>query len=97
LQEASWEDSLRAFQAIILRSPNSLHQPVSRLRCCSGTAFLPAAAHRPAVHLAGTMAAVIRLAALMSALQAFSRDTPRQWGDTINTVEAMGYPLAGVA
>jgi hypothetical protein len=59
--------------------------------------FFPAAAPRPAIHLAGTYGSgKSELAALMSSFYGvFSRDTPpSQWGDTINTVEAMGYPLA---
>ena len=59
--------------------------------------FFPSAAPRPAIHLAGTYGSgKSELAALLSSFYGtFSRDTPpAQWGDTINTVEAMGYPLA---
>ncbi|HML23756.1 MAG TPA: primase C-terminal domain-containing protein [Aggregatilinea sp.] len=98
LQQASWEDSLLAFAAIIPVFPKTLAP------ACIAFAllpllqrFFPAAAPRPAIHLAGTYGSgKSELAALMSSFYgAFSRDTPpAQWGDTINTVEAMGYPLA---
>jgi len=98
LQEASWEDSLLAFASIIPVFPRQLAP------ACIAFAllplfqrFFPAAAPRPAIHLAGTYGSgKSELAALMSSFYgAFSRDTPpAQWGDTINTVEAMGYPLA---
>lgn len=98
LQEASWEDSLLAFASIIPVFPRTLAP------ACIAFAllpllqrFFPAAAPRPAIHLAGTYGSgKSELAALMSSFYgAFSRDTPpAQWGDTINTVEALGYPLA---
>lgn len=98
LQHADWQDSLRAFEAMIPVFPKQL-APV-----CIAFAllplvqrFFPSAAPRPAIHLAGTYGSgKSELAALMCSFYgAFSRDTPpAQWGDTINTVEAMGYPLA---
>lgn len=98
LQEAPWEDSLSAFEAMIPVFPKPLAP------ACIAFAllpllqrFFPAAAPRPAIHLAGTYGSgKSELAALMSSFYgAFSRDTPpAQWGDTINTVEALGYPLA---
>jgi len=59
--------------------------------------FFPAAATRPAVHLVGTSGSgKSEIASLLSSFYGqFSRDTPpAQWGDTINTVEMLGYPLA---
>jgi hypothetical protein len=98
LQDANWQDSLAAFEAVISVFPRQL-APV-----CIAFAllpllqrFFPSAAPRPAIHLAGTYGSgKSELAALMSSFYGtFSRDTPpAQWGDTINTVEAMGYPLA---
>lgn len=98
LQDANWLDSLAAFEAMIPVFPKQL-APV-----CIAFAllplvqrFFPSAAPRPAIHLAGTYGSgKSELAALMSSFYGtFSRDTPpSQWGDTINTVEAMGYPLA---
>ena len=58
--------------------------------------FFPPSAMRPALHLAGTYGSgKSELAALMSSLYGrFDRDSPpAQWGDTINTVEALGHPL----
>jgi hypothetical protein len=55
--------------------------------------FFPPSAMRPALHLAGTYGSgKSELAALMSSLYGrFDRESPTaQWGDTINTVEALG-------
>lgn len=98
LHDADWQDSLAAFEAMIPVFPTHLAP------ACIAFAllpliqrFFPSAAPRPAIHLAGTYGSgKSELAALMSSFYGlFSRDTPpSQWGDTINTVEAMGYPLA---
>jgi energy-coupling factor transporter ATP-binding protein EcfA2 len=59
--------------------------------------FFPTDAPRPAVHLVGTSGSgKSEIASLLSSFYGqFSRDTPpAQWGDTINTVETLGYPLA---
>jgi hypothetical protein len=59
--------------------------------------FFPAAATRPAVHLVGTSGSgKSEIASLLTSFYGqFTRDTPPgQWGDTINTVEALGYALA---
>ncbi|MBI5961611.1 MAG: primase C-terminal domain-containing protein [Chloroflexi bacterium] len=98
LQDTTWENGLAAFEAMIPVFPKHL------VPTCIAFAllpllqrFFPAAAPRPAIHLAGTYGSgKSELAALMSSFYGvFSRDTPpSQWGDTINTVEAMGYPLA---
>ncbi len=60
-------------------------------RCAASSAT------RPAVHLVGTSGSgKSEIASLLSSFYGnFSRDTPpSQWGDTINTVETLGYPLA---
>jgi hypothetical protein len=59
--------------------------------------FFPAAAPKPALHLVGTTGSgKSEIAALMTSFYGqFSRDQPpAQWGDTVNTVETLGYPLA---
>jgi hypothetical protein len=59
--------------------------------------FFPPAAMRPALHLVGTTGSgKSEIAALMTSFYGqFSRDTPpAQWGDTVNTVEVLGYALA---
>ena len=59
--------------------------------------FLPPIAPKPALHLVGTSGSgKSEIAALMASFYGhFSRDTPpAQWGDTVNTVETLGYALA---
>ncbi len=98
LQDAAWDDTLSAFEAMIPVFPKQLAPTCIAFALLPLVQrFFPAAAPRPAIHLAGTYGSgKSELAALMSSFYgAFSRDTPpAQWGDTINTVEAMGYPLA---
>ena len=98
LQDADWQDSLAAFEAMIPVFPKQLAPACIAFALLPLVQrFFPSAAPRPAIHLAGTYGSgKSELAALMSSFYGtFSRDTPpAQWGDTINTVEAMGYPLA---
>jgi hypothetical protein len=98
LQDTTWQDSLNAFEAMIPVFPKQLAPTCIAFALLPLLQrFFPAAAPRPAIHLAGTYGSgKSELAALMSSFYGvFSRDTPpSQWGDTINTVEAMGYPLA---
>jgi len=98
LQDADWLDSLAAFEAMIPVFPKQLAPACIAFALLPLVQrFFPSAAPRPAIHLAGTYGSgKSELAALLSSFYgAFSRDTPpSQWGDTINTVEAMGYPLA---
>ncbi len=98
LQGAEWPDSLLAFATILPVFPQTLAPTCIAFALLPLLQrFFPAAAPRPAIHLAGTYGSgKSELAALMSSFYgSFSRDTPpSQWGDTINTVEAMGYPLA---
>ncbi|MEO1165616.1 MAG: hypothetical protein AAFV98_17655 [Chloroflexota bacterium] len=59
--------------------------------------FFPNAVTRPAIQLLGTSSSgKSEIAALLSSFYGnFNRDTPpAQSGDTINSVEALGYPLA---
>lgn len=98
LHESEWPDSLLAFATILPVFPQTLAPTCIAFALLPLLQrFFPAAAPRPAIHLAGTYGSgKSELAALMSSFYgSFSRDTPpSQWGDTINTVEAMGYPLA---
>jgi Primase C terminal 1 (PriCT-1) len=97
-ENAEWPDTLKALQAMVAVFPKAI-APV----CIAFTLlpvvqrFFPAAAPKPALHLFGTyQSGKSELAALMSSFYgAFTRDEPpAQWGDTINTVEMLGYPLA---
>jgi hypothetical protein len=59
--------------------------------------FFPAAAPKPALHLQGTTGTgKSEIASLLCSFYGqFTRDMPPgQWGDTVNTVEALGYSLA---
>ena len=59
--------------------------------------FFPPVAPKPALHLVGTSGSgKSEIAALMASFYGhFTRDTPpAQWGDTVNTVETLGYALA---
>ncbi|TVR25145.1 MAG: hypothetical protein EA396_00205, partial [Anaerolineaceae bacterium] len=93
----NWDDSKAAFDAMMRVFPPNIAPT------CIAFAMLPllqrffkSAAMRPALHLAGTYGSgKSELAALMASFYGnFSRDAPpSQWGDTINTVEVLGYPL----
>src|SRR5690606_12007233 len=59
--------------------------------------FLPAATAKPSIHLSGTTGSgKSEIAAVRASFYGdFARDSPpAQWGDTVNTVEALGYSLA---
>lgn len=98
LQASGWSESLSAFDAVTKVLPSNL------VSCLISFAlfpilqrFFPATATRPALHLVGTSGSgKSEIASLLSSFYGqFSRDTPpAQWGDTINTVETLGYPLA---
>jgi hypothetical protein len=98
LQDVDWENNLAAFESVIPVLPKQLAPTCIAFALLPLVQrFFPNAAPRPAIHLTGTYSSgKSELAALLSSFYgAFSRDTPpAQWGDTINTVEAMGYPLA---
>ena len=98
LQSASWQDSLSAFDALIKVLPPDLAAPLIAFALLPILQrFFPAAAPRPALHLVGTSGSgKSEIASLLTSFYGrFSRDTPpAQWGDTINTVETLGYSLA---
>lgn len=98
LQAASWDDSLAAFDAVTKVLPPHLASCLIAFALLPVLQrFFPTTATRPAVHLVGTSGSgKSEIASLLSSFYGqFSRDTPpAQWGDTINTVETLGYPLA---
>jgi hypothetical protein len=98
LQAASWSDSLAAFDAVAkVLPPNLAPSLIAFALLPMLQRFFPSSATRPAVHLVGTSGSgKSEIASLLSSFYGnFSRDTPpSQWGDTINTVETLGYPLA---
>ena len=98
LQAASWCYSLAAFDAVTKVLPPHLASCLISFALLPVLQrFLPTTATRPAVHLVGTSGSgKSEIASLLSSFYGqFSRDTPpAQWGDTINTVETLGYPLA---
>ncbi len=98
LQATGWSESLEAFDAVMKVLPPKLASSLIAFALLPVLQrFFPAAAPRPAVHLVGTSGSgKSEIAALLSSFYGqFSRDTPpAQWGDTINAVETLGYPLA---
>jgi hypothetical protein len=98
LQATGWSESLAAFDAVTQVLPPQLASCLIAFALLPVLQrFFPAAAPRPAVHLVGTSGSgKSEIASLLSSFYGqFSRDTPpAQWGDTINTVETLGYPLA---
>lgn len=98
LCSGSWKDSLEAFKATIQVFPKNLAPALIAFTLLPLLQkFFPSAAPRPAVHLVGTTGSgKSEIAALMTSFYGqFTRDTPpSQWGDTVNTVETLGYNLA---
>jgi len=98
LREASWEDSLAAFTATLEVFPKHMAGALTAFALLPLVQrFFPAAATRPALHLVGTTGSgKSEIAAFMTSFYGnFTRDTPpAQWGDTVNTVEVLGYALA---
>ncbi len=98
LQTTGWNESLQAFDTVTKVLPPKLASSLIAFALLPVLQrFFPAAAPRPAVHLVGTSGSgKSEIASLLSSFYGqFSRDTPpAQWGDTINTVETLGYPLA---
>jgi hypothetical protein len=95
---ADWQSSLEAFKAAVPTLPKHLAPSLIAFAMLPIVQrFFPAAATRPAVHLVGTSGSgKSEIASLLTSFYGqFTRDTPPgQWGDTINTVEALGYALA---
>lgn len=98
LQAASWGDSLGAFDAVAKVLPPHLVSCLTAFTLLPVLQrFFPTAAPKPALHLVDTTGSSKReIAALMtSSYGEFTCDTPpAQWGDRVNTVEALGYTLA---
>jgi hypothetical protein len=98
LVDASWEDSLAAFNSAIAVFPPHMASALTAFALLPLVQrFFPPAAMRPALHLVGTTGSgKSEIAALMTSFYGqFTRDTPpAQWGDTVNTVEVLGYALA---
>jgi hypothetical protein len=98
LQTTGWNESLQAFDAVTKVLPPQLASCLIAFALLPVLQrFFPTTATRPAVHLVGTSGSgKSEIASLLSSFYGqFSRDTPpAQWGDTINTVETLGYPLA---
>jgi hypothetical protein len=98
LTESSWTDSLSAFSVAVRVMPANLAPTLIAFTLLPLIQrFLPAATAKPAVHLSGTTGSgKSEIAAVMASFYGdFARDSPpAQWGDTVNTVEALGYSLA---
>jgi hypothetical protein len=98
LTASAWEKSISAFEHMIAVLPEQLAPSLLSFALLPIIhRFLPSVAPKPAMHLVGTSGSgKSEIASLMSSLYGnFSRDMPpAQWGDTINTVETLGYPLA---
>jgi hypothetical protein len=98
LTQSDWSRSLHAFDALCAALPRDLAPALLAFAMLPVIQrFFPAAAPRPAVHLVGTTGSgKSEIASLLTSCYGqFTRDTPpSQWGDTINSVEALGFPLA---
>ena len=98
VQGCTWDDARDAFDAMAAVFPSNIAPACIAFAMLPVLQrFFPPSAMRPALHLAGTYGSgKSELAALMSSLYGrFDRDSPpAQWGDTINSVEALGHPLA---
>jgi hypothetical protein len=98
LKATDWKEALAAFDAVTKVLPPTLASSLIAFALLPVLQrFFPAAAPRPAVHLVGTSGSgKSEIASLLTSFYGqFSRDAPpAQWGDTINTVETLGYPLA---
>lgn len=98
LASAEWLRSLGAFRAVGAALPTQLAPALLAFALLPLLQrFFPTAAPRPALHLVGTTnSGKSQIAALITSFYGtFTRDTPpAQWGDTVNTVEVLGFPLA---
>jgi hypothetical protein len=98
LQANGWQESLQAFDAVMKVLPPQLAPCLIAFALLPLLQrFFPKAGTRPAIHLVGTSGSgKSEIASLLSSFYgSFSRDTPpAQWGDTINMVEMLGYPLS---
>jgi hypothetical protein len=98
LSQGEWSSSLSAFIKTIAVFPKHLAPALIAFAMLPVVQrFFPAAAPHPAIHLVGTSGSgKSEIAALLCSFYGqFTRDTPpAQWGDTVNTVETLGYTLA---
>ncbi len=98
LHEADWSQSLAAFAALRDALPADIGPALIAYAVLPLVQrFFPAAAPKPALHLQGTTGTgKSEIASLLCSFYGqFTRDLPPgQWGDTVNTVEALGYSLA---
>ncbi len=98
LHEADWTQSLAAFAALRDALPADIAPALIAYAVLPLVQrFFPAAAPKPALHLQGTTGTgKSEIASLLCSFYGqFTRDMPPgQWGDTVNTVEALGYSLA---
>jgi len=98
LAQAEWAPALQAFESLIPALPRRLAPALLAFALLPIVQrFFPPAAPRPAIHLVGTSGSgKSEIAALLTSLYGqFTRDAPpAQWGDTVNTVETLGYGLA---
>ncbi len=98
LTDTDWTRSLSAFAAVRDALPPNLAPALLTFAMLPLVQrFFPAAAPRPALHLVGTTGSgKSEIAALLTSFYGqFTRDSPpSQWGDTVNTVETLGFPLA---
>jgi hypothetical protein len=98
LHEADWSQSLVAFAALREALPAGIAPVLVAYAVLPLVQrFFPAAAPKPALHLQGTTGTgKSEIASLLCSFYGqFARDMPPgQWGDTVNTVEALGYSLA---
>ncbi|MCA9911970.1 MAG: DUF927 domain-containing protein, partial [Anaerolineae bacterium] len=98
LQESDCTQGLGAFAALVAALPVDIAPALIAYAVLPLVQrFFPAAAPKPALHLQGTTGTgKSEIASLLCSFYGqFTRDMPPgQWGDTVNTVEALGYSLA---
>jgi len=98
LRDTDWTQSLAALAALRDTLPADIAPALIAYAVLPLVQrFFPAAAPKPALHLQGTTGTgKSEIASLLCSFYGqFTRDMPPgQWGDTVNTVEALGYSLA---
>jgi hypothetical protein len=98
LRDTGWTQSLGAFAALREALPADIAPALIAYAVLPLVQrFFPAAAPKPALHLQGTTGTgKSEIASLLCSFYGqFTRDMPPgQWGDTVNTVESLGYSLA---
>lgn len=98
LHPTDWSQSLAAFSALRDALPADIAPALIAYAVLPlAQRFFPTAAPKPALHLQGTTGTgKSEIASLLCSFYGqFTRDMPpSQWGDTVNTIEALGYSLA---